>query len=144
MKKSKSTVKKGVSPNPYSTSSKKLDQIRTGKVESQKISKESKDFVYKGKDGTKISAKVIQEKFEESAVLRKKRNYVMYESKLKTEKNTEITKIEAPNSKPRVFRQPSPRIDEKIIITKKEKIIWIIINIKKAEFIEIPKRKEEL
>ena len=59
MKQSKSTVKKGVSPNPYSTSSKKLDQIRTGKVESQTISKESKDFVYKGKNGIKISAKVI-------------------------------------------------------------------------------------
>ena len=104
MKHSKSTVKKGVSPNPYSTSNKKLDQIRTGKVESQTISKESKDFVYKGKDGTKIISKLTQEKFEETAVLRKKRNYVMYESKLKTEKNTQIMKIEAPNSNPRVFR----------------------------------------
>ena len=141
MKKSKSTVKKGVSPNPYSTSSKKLDQIRTGKVESQKISKESKDFVYKGKDGTKISAKVIQEKFEESAVLRKKRNYVMYESKLKTEKNTEITKIEAPNSKPRVFRQPSPRVEEKIIITKKRKDYLDNYQYKESRVYRNPKKK---
>ena len=140
MKKSKSTVKKGVSPNPYSTSSKKLDQIRTGKVESQKISKESKDFVYKGKDGTKISAKVIQEKFEESAVLRKKRNYVMYESKLKTE-NTQIMKIEAPNSKPRIFRQPSPRIEEKIIITKKRKDYLDNYQYKESRVYRNPKKK---
>ena len=80
--------------------------MNTNKVESQTISKESKDLVYKGKDGTKISAKHTQEKFEESAVLRKKRNYAMYESKLKTEKNTQIMKNETPNSKPRVFRQP--------------------------------------
>ena len=45
------------------------------------------------KDGTKIISKLTQEKFEETAVLRKKRNYVMYESKLKTEKNTQIMKI---------------------------------------------------
>ena len=43
----------------------------------------------------------------------------MYESKLGTEKNTQIMKIEAPNSKPRIFREPSPRIEEKIKIMKK-------------------------
>ena len=141
MKHSKSTVKKGVSPNPYSTSNKKLDQIRTGKVESQTISKESKDLVYKGKDGTKIISKLIQEKFEETGVLRKKRNYVMYESKLKTEKNTQIMKIEAPNSKPRIFRQPSPRIEEKIIITKKRKDYLDNYQYKESRVYRNPKKK---
>ena len=144
MKQSKSTVKKGVSPNPYSTSSKKLDQIRTGKVESQTISKESKDFVYKGKNGIKISAKLIQEKHEESAVLRKKRNYVMYQSKLKTEKNTEITKIEAPNSKPIIYRQPSPRVEEKIIITKKRKDYLDNYQYKESRVYRNPKKKRRV
>ena len=144
MKHSKSTVKKGVSPNPYLTSNKKLDQIRTGKVESQTISKESKDFVYKGKDGTKIISKLTQEKFEETAVLRKKRNYVMYESKLKTEKNTQIMKIEAPNSKPRIFRQPSPRIEEKIIITKKRKDYLDNYQYKESRVYRNPKKRRAL
>ena len=106
MKQSKSTVKKGVSPSPYSTSFIKLDQIWT-QIKKKVIlfPKKAKNFVYKGKDGTKISAKLIQKKFEESAVFRKKRNYVMYESKLKTE-NTQIMKNKTPNSKPWVFRQP--------------------------------------
>ena len=46
----------------------------------------------------------------------------MYEAKLGTEKNTEITQIAAPKvSKTKPVRQPSPRAEEKIVINKKKK-----------------------
>ena len=49
----------------------------------------------------------------------------MYESKLGTEKNTEITQIAAPKPtpkpKPKPVREPSPRVEEKIVITKKKR-----------------------
>ena len=145
MKKSKPTIKKSISPNPFSTSSEKLDLIRTGgKVEHQVTSKESKNFIYKIKGGTKISAKVIKQKFEDAAVLRKKRNYVMYESKLGTEKNTQITAIEEPNSKPIIFREPSPRIEEKIIITKKRKDYLDNYQYKESRVYRNPKKKRRV
>ena len=104
-------------------SSDKIEQIRSGKkLKRQTTSKQIKNVVYDSKDGTKTKAKIIQEKFEESEVVRKKRNYVMYQSKSGTEKNTELTKIAAPKpkSKPKV-RVPSPRKEETIKITKKRK-----------------------
>ena len=53
---------------------------------------------------------------------RNKRYYVMYESKLTTEKNTQITELK---KKKKPVRQPSPRIEEKIIMKKKKKYpIW--------------------
>ena len=50
----------------------------------------------------------------------------MYESKLGTEKNTEITQIAAPpkpkpKPKPKPVREPSPRVEEKIVIKKKKR-----------------------
>lgn len=50
----------------------------------------------------------------------------MYESKLGTEKNTEITQIAAPpkptpKPKPKPVREPEPRVEEKIVITKKKR-----------------------
>lgn len=52
----------------------------------------------------------------------------MYESKLGTEKNTEITQIAAPpkptpKPKPKPVREPEPRVEEKIVITKKSENI---------------------
>ena len=63
-----------------------------------------------GKDGSKIIKNQTEEQFEESAVTRKKRNYVMYESKLTTEKNTQITELK---KKKKPVRQPSPRNTKK-------------------------------
>ena len=53
----------------------------------------------------------------------------MYESKLGTEKNTEITQIAAPpkpkpKPKPKPVREPSPRVEEKIVIKKKKARIF--------------------
>jgi hypothetical protein len=122
-KKTETKVRQG---DPELTTSKKLDQIKTGaKIKRQTGGTEKKDTIISGKNGSKTVVRETEEKFEETAVLRKKRNYVMYESKLGTEKNTEITQIAAPKPapkpKPKPVREPSPRVEEKIVITKKKR-----------------------
>jgi hypothetical protein len=122
-KRTEKTVKQA---DPELTTSKKLDQIKTGaKIKRQTGGTEKKETIIGGKNGAKTVVHETEEKFEETAVLRKKRNYVMYESKLGTEKNTEITQIAAPKPtpkpKPKPVREPSPRVEEKIVITKKKK-----------------------
>jgi hypothetical protein len=122
----KKTERKVRQGEPELTTSKKLDQIKTGaKIKRQTGGTEKKETIIGGKNGAKTVVHETEEKFEETAVLRKKRNYVMYESKLGTEKNTEITQIAAPKPapkpKPKPVREPSPRVEEKIVITKKKK-----------------------
>ncbi len=122
-KKTETKVRQG---EPELTTSKKLDQIKTGaKIKRQTGGTEKKEVIIGGKNGAKTVVHETEEKFEETAVLRKKRNYVMYESKLGTEKNTEITQIAAPKPtpkpKPKPVREPSPRVEEKIVITKKKR-----------------------
>ncbi len=99
----------------------KLEQIRSGKtIKRTQSGIEKKNIVVTGKDGSKIVKRQTEEKFEESGVTKKKRNYVMYESKLGTEKNTQITKIQQQvKKKPKPVREPSPRVEERIVIKKK-------------------------
>ena len=106
---------------PQLSSKEKLEQIRSGKVlQRRKSGLDIKAMVVTGKDGTKIVQKKMTEKYEETTVKRKKRNYVMYESKLGTEKNTEIRSIAKPKKKPSpVRRSPSPRKEDRIIIVRK-------------------------
>ena len=108
---------------PQLSAQEKLEQIRSGKkLERRKSGLDIKDIVMSGKDGSTIKKKEMAEKYEETTVRRKKKNYIMYESKLGTEKNTEITKIEAPKpKKQKVVRTPGPRIEEIIISRKKKK-----------------------
>ena len=122
----KKTERKVRQGEPELTTSKKLDQIKTGaKIKRQTGGTEKKETIVSGKNGAKTVVHETEEKFEETAVLRKKRNYVMYESKLGTEKNTEITQIAAPKPapkpKPKPVREPSPRVEEKIVIKKKKR-----------------------
>ena len=122
----KTTETKVRQGDPELTTSKKLDQIKTGaKIKRQTGGTEKKDTIISGKNGAKTVVHETEEKFEETAVLRKKRNYVMYESKLGTEKNTEITQIAAPKPtpkpKPKPVIEPSPRVEEKIVIKKKKR-----------------------
>ena len=104
MKKTKSIQQRNTAPVKFSLSTKKIEKIRAGKgFERQTTMKQSKDVVIEI-CGIEITEKIVQEKFEESGVLRKKRNYVMYESKLGTEKNREILNIQKPkiiNIRPR-------------------------------------------
>jgi hypothetical protein len=69
------------------------------------------------KSGDKIIAVEKEKKFEEAGVTRKKRNYVMYESKLGTEKETDLTQIKAPPKPKKV--EPKPRVEEKVVMKKK-------------------------
>ena len=109
--------------DPQMSHASKLDQIKTGKKNVRTTGgSEQKKIVITGKDGSKIIQNQTETKTEETAVLRKKRNYVMYEAKLGTETTTDITKIDAPKKKEKpVLRAPEPRVEEKIIQTKKKK-----------------------
>ena len=122
MKKTKTIQQRNTEPIKYSLSSKKLEQIRSGGgLERQTTSKQSKDIVIE-KGGVKITEKVVQEKFEETAVLRKKRNYVMYESKLGTEKNREILKIKDPKQKTKIIKIRQRKKEKNVKKTKKKNI----------------------
>jgi hypothetical protein len=101
------------------TKQEKLDQIRTGKrIKRTQSGSEKKKVIMSRKD-LLITSKETEEKFEESEVKRRKRNYIMYESKLGTDKNVEITKVAKTLSRPKPQRVPTPRKDEKIVIQKK-------------------------
>jgi hypothetical protein len=58
-----------------------------------------------------------EKKFEDVAVTRKKRNYIMFESKLGTERDTDRIKIEGAKN----IRAIQPRTEEKIVQKKKRK-----------------------
>ena len=118
-KESRSVVTKG---DPEMSTASKLAQIKSGSKNKRSTGGAGKDIVITGKDGSKIIQRQKEEKFEETAVLRKKRNYVMYEAKLGTETTTDITKIDAPKKKEKpVLRAPEPRVEEKIVQKKKKK-----------------------
>ena len=120
MKKQEKVVKKAA--DPQMSHSSKLAQIQSGAKSKRSTGGEKKNIVITGKDGSKIIQSQKEEKFEETAVLRKKRNYVMYEAKLGTETTTDITKIDAPKKKEKpVLRAPEPRVEEKIVQKKKKK-----------------------
>jgi hypothetical protein len=109
---------------PQLTPSEKLEQIRSGKkLERRRSGIDVNQIILATKDGSKITKKETAEKYEETTVKRKKRNYIMYESKLGTEKNTQIIGIEKPIKKPppRPARTPAPRVEERIIQKRKKK-----------------------
>ena len=116
---SRKVLKKG---DPEMSTASKLAQIKSGAKSKRTTGGAGKDIVITGKDGSKIIQRQTEEKFEETAVLKKKKNYVMYEAKLGTETSTDITKIDAPRKKEKKpVREPEPRVEEKIIQTKKKK-----------------------
>ena len=100
----------------------KLEQIRSGTTKKTDLGVKENKGVIHGKSG-KFVVVEKEKKFEEAGVKRKKRNYVMYESKLGTEKNRDLKKIEepkpAPKPKPKPKVEPKPRVEEKIIQKKK-------------------------
>ena len=96
----------------------KLEAIKAGKkIKSETGASENKKVTVT-KSGDKIIAVEKEKKFEEAGVTKKKRNYVMYESKLGTEKETDLTQIKAP-PKPKKL-EPRPRVEEKVIMTRKK------------------------
>ena len=114
------------SVNVPGVSQSKLDKIKSGAKTKTSIGgvSESKKVV-SGKGG-KFAVTEKAQKFEESGVARKKRNYVMYESKLGTEKEQNLQKLhDAPKQKAKPKpAAPKPRTEEKIIQKKKKKRIF--------------------
>ena len=91
-----------------------LAQIRSGSTSKKQLgSSVSKKTTFSGKSG-KFHITETSQKFEESGVAKKKNNYVMFTSKLGTEKQKEkLHKVRA--------AQPKPRKTETIIQTRKKK-----------------------
>ena len=109
-----SSRQKGVLPRP---SSDKLEIIRSGKKKKSITGyKESKNITFSAKDGKYVAIEK-EKKFEEAGVTKKKKNFLMFESKLGTEKESDLHKIEGA----RLRAQPSERVQEKIILQKKRK-----------------------
>ena len=94
----------------------KLELIKQGgkKVNVTGV-KESKNTISRG-DGKYMTIEK-EKKFEEAGVTRKKRNFVMYESKLGTEKETDLLKIAGAKKK----SAPRPKVEETIISKVKRK-----------------------
>ena len=103
---------------PIGVDPSKLEAIKQGKKVKSETGATQNKKVTVTKSGDKIIAVEKEKKFEEAGVTRKKRNYVMYESKLGTEKETDLTQIKAP-PKPKKA-EPKPRVEEKVIVKKKK------------------------
>ena len=103
---------------PIGVDPSKLEAIKQGKKLKSETGATQNKKVTVTKSGDKIIAVEKEKKFEEAGVTRKKRNYVMYESKLGTEKETDLTQIKAP-PKPKKA-EPKPRVEEKVIMKKKK------------------------
>ena len=109
------------SPNPVLsanfTPETKLDFIRKGKKKKTITGfKENKNVTFEN-NGGKFVVVEKEKKFEESAVTERKRNFVKFESKLGTEKETDLTKIAGIKK----TREIQPRTEEKIIQKRKKK-----------------------
>ena len=98
----------------------KLAAIRAGAIRKTDLGTNVNKGVIQSKGGKYVVVEK-EKKFEEAGVKRKKRNYVLYESKLGTEKEKNLHKIEeAPKPKPKPKpAAPKPRVEEKIIQKKK-------------------------
>ena len=102
---------------PVGVDPEKLEAIKQGKKLKSETGATQNKKVTVTKSGDKIIAVEKEKKFEEAGVTRKKRNYVMYESKLGTEKETDLTQIKAPPKPKKV--EPKPRVEEKVVVKKK-------------------------
>ena len=97
-------------------SSDKLAFIRSGKRRKSLTGFKANKKISSNEEG-KFEVIQKEKKFEEAGVTKTKRNYVMFESKLGTERETDLNKIAGAQKK---FR-PKVRNEEKIYIKKKKK-----------------------
>jgi hypothetical protein len=102
-------------PIQIHTSSDKLEMIRSGKKKKTVTGfKENKNITFSNEKG-KFIAVEKEKKFEEAGVTRKKKNFIMFESKLGTERERDMHKIEGA----RLKATPGQRVEERIYIKKK-------------------------
>ena len=115
------------SVNTAGVSQSKLDHIKSGTTKKTQLGGEKEKKKVIEHKGGKFHVTETEKKFEEAGVSRKKRNYVMYESKLGTTKEQNLQKIEQPKPKPKPKEKPKPtpapkpRQEERIIQKKKKK-----------------------
>jgi len=97
----------------------KVEQIKAGTTKKTELAGSENKKVIQGK-GAKYTITEKEKKFEEAGVKRKKKNFVMYESKLGTEKEQDLEQIlmQIPKEKPKPI-EPRPRQEEKIVQQKK-------------------------
>ena len=111
------------SVNTKGVSQSKLDHIKSGTTKKTQLGGEKASKKVIEHKGGKFHVTETEKKFEEAGVARKKRNYVMYESKLGTTKEKNLQKIEEPKPKAKPKPKPAPpkpRKEEKIIQKKKK------------------------
>lgn len=94
----------------------KLELIRQGKKKVNVTDFNEKKNTFSKKDGHYVAIQK-ERKFEEAGVTRKKRNFVMYESKQGTERDVDLLKIAGAKKK----APPRPKIEETIISKLKRK-----------------------
>lgn len=94
----------------------KLEKIKAGiKTKTESGVKQNQNVTVNSR-GDKIIAVEKEKKVEEAGVTRKKRNFVMYESKTGTEKETDLQRI-----KGKQMAAPKPRVEETVILKRKKK-----------------------
>ena len=102
------------------TADEKMDIIRSGKRKRSLTGlKENKNITFENKGGKYVAVET-EKKFEEAGVTKKKKNFIMFESKLGTEKDVDITKIAGAKAQPKI----QPRTDERIV-QKAKKIEYL-------------------
>ena len=105
---------KGVPVHP---SSDKLAMIRSGKKKKTVTGfKEDKKITFSNEQG-KFIAVEKEKKFEEAGVTKKRENFIMFESKLGTEKERDMHKIEGAKH----IGRAKDRVEERIISKRKRK-----------------------
>ena len=110
---------KAAAPQPIqvTTSAEKLDMIRSGKKKKTVTGFKEKTNITFSNDQGKFIAVEKEKKVEEAGVTKKKRNFIMFESKLGTERDRDLHKIEGA----RKTGKPKDRVEEKIYTQKKRK-----------------------
>ena len=120
----------------------KLEQIRAGAIKKTDLGVNVNKGIIKSKGGARFSVIETEKKFEEAGVRKKKRNYVLYESKLGTETEKDLKKIEEapkPKPKPKPKQQPRQRVEERIIQKKKRREYLDNYQYKETKNIKNPK-----
>ena len=116
------------------TTDEKMEIIRSGKRKRSLTGlKESKNIAFENKGGKYVAIET-ERKFEEAGVTKKKQNFIMFESKLGTEKDVDFTKI----SGPKAPAQVQPRNEERIV--QKAKNIEYLDNYQYKETKEFGKK----
>jgi hypothetical protein len=102
------------------TADEKMQIIRSGKRKRSLTGlKENKNIMFENKGGKYVAVET-EKKFEEAGVTKKKKNFIMFESKLGTEKDVDITKIAGAKAQAKI----QPRTDERIV-QKAKKIEYL-------------------